>query len=248
MKLTEHITYQGNILFRYRGQIPIVIFLAAIPVIIWYTDYFSYNEYWMTTFTFLPIGLTIIGLCIRAWAVGSTPPGTSGRNTKQQVADHLNTKGVYSMVRHPLYLGNYLVWIGIVLFAMNFVFALVVTLFYWIYYERIMIAEEAFLEKKYGKRYLQWCNRTPAFIPSLGLYQKSDIPFSLKRVLRREYSGIFATVAGLLYVEVLTDYSMARKFVFDPFEASVLAVALIVTLVLRTLKHKTQLLHERQAS
>ena len=32
---------------------------------------------------------------------------TSGRNTHDQVADSLNTSGIYSIVRHPLYVGNF---------------------------------------------------------------------------------------------------------------------------------------------
>ena len=59
--------------------------------------------------------LTLSGLALRAYTVCTTPKGTSGRNTARQVADHLNTKGIYSVVRHPLYLANYLIWAGILL-------------------------------------------------------------------------------------------------------------------------------------
>ncbi|MGC9453013.1 MAG: methyltransferase family protein, partial [Oceanipulchritudo sp.] len=43
--------------------------------------------------------------------------GTSGRNTKQQVAYSLNTTGFYSVVRNPLYLGNFFMYLGIALFT-----------------------------------------------------------------------------------------------------------------------------------
>src|SRR4030095_3531295 len=98
----------------------------------------------------------------------------------KQVAEQLNTSGIYSVVRHPLYLGNYLMWIGIVLFTKNFEFVIIVSLLYWIYYERIMFAEERFLEKKFGESYLSWSLKVPAFIPALGKFQKSHIPFSVK--------------------------------------------------------------------
>jgi len=61
--------------------------------------------------TYIAIALSMFGFIIRAIAIGTTPKGTSGRNTKEgQVAESLNTKGIYSMVRHPLYLGNYFMW------------------------------------------------------------------------------------------------------------------------------------------
>ena len=62
-----------------------------------------------------------------AIAIGTSNKHTSGRSTKEQVADALNTKGIYSTVRHPLYLGNYFMWIGIVMFTYNIWFVLVVS-------------------------------------------------------------------------------------------------------------------------
>ncbi|MGB8874133.1 MAG: hypothetical protein WCC75_12145, partial [Desulfobaccales bacterium] len=44
---------------------------------------------------------------------GLPPRGTSGRNTQGQVAETLNTTGIYSLVRNPLYLGNFLIWLGL---------------------------------------------------------------------------------------------------------------------------------------
>ena len=87
---------------------------------------------------------------VRSYTIGTTPRGTSGRNTEEQVAEQLNSSGIYSTVRHPLYLGNYLMWIGIVLFTKSISFTIIVSLMYWLYYERIMFAEERFLERKFG--------------------------------------------------------------------------------------------------
>jgi len=83
-----------------------------------------------------------LGLFIRAYAVGHTPANTSGRNTKEQLADELNTTGIYSMVRHPLYLGNFFMWLGAAVLTKNGWFIVAFILLYWIYYERIMFAEE----------------------------------------------------------------------------------------------------------
>ena len=78
---------------------------------------------------------------------------------------------------------------------------LVVSLVFWLYYERIMFAEERYLERQFGEEYLDWSQRVPAFIPRFRQFQKSTIPFSLKTVLRREYSGVFALVLGFTLVD-----------------------------------------------
>ena len=58
--------------------------------------------------------------CLQAPAV-ATPPKVKWRRS-------LNTRGMYSLVRHPLYLGNYFMWMALVLATGRLDFALLVTL------------------------------------------------------------------------------------------------------------------------
>lgn len=196
----------------------------------------------------LCIAISVLGFVIRSWTIGTTPAGTSGRNTTEQVASVLNSTGIYSMVRHPLYLGNYLMWMGIVMYTYNIWFVAIVTLLYWLYYERIMFAEERFLERKFGEEYLEWSKRAPAFVPAFSKFVKTDIPFSMKSVLRREYSGFLATVIGFLFVASVRDYILTRDFEFPLMYAYVLGAAVVITLTLRTLKHATNVLQEDRRS
>ncbi|GHU14504.1 hypothetical protein FACS189441_4300 [Betaproteobacteria bacterium] len=93
-----------------------------------------------------------------------TPANTSGRNTTGgQLADCLNTTGIYSIVRHPLYLGNFLMWFGISLLTGNLWFVTAFCLIYCVYYERIMYAEEQFFRRKFGIVYTEWAAKTPVF-------------------------------------------------------------------------------------
>ena len=112
-----------------------------------------------------------------------------------QVAESLNTTGLYSVVRHPLYLGNFLMWLGVALFPRSLSFVAAVVFAFWLYYERIMIAEEAFLRERFGERFDAWADRTPAFIPSLRRWTRPRLAFSLRKVLRKEYNGLLAVVA-----------------------------------------------------
>lgn len=244
MALVNQFEKEGNFLFRHRGEIPIVLFVAAVPIIYFTNiDYLSSSS--IDILTYAAVILSFIGFLIRAISIGTTPKGTSGRNTKEgQVAESLNTSGIYSMVRHPLYLGNYLMWIGIVFFTFNWAFVIIVTLAFWLYYERIMFAEERFLERKFGEDYMNWANKTPAFIPCLRKYVKNVVPFSFVSVLRREYSGVLATVIGFVFIDDLRIYFDNSFFeIYSPAHY-ILFATLIIVLILRSLKHHTKLLSE----
>lgn len=243
MALLHSFEKSGNYLFRHRGQIPAVLFILVIPVL-YFTSSSHLSEITRTALTFLAVLISFTGFLIRAVSIGTTPKGTSGRNTKEQVAETLNRKGIYSLVRHPLYLGNYLMWIGIVVFTFNLYFVLLVSLAFWIYYERIMFAEERFLERKFGDDYMEWSKKVPAFVPCVRIYIKGDIPFSMKSVLRREYSGVLATVFSFAFIDHLRHFFETGGF--DPFRTSsyVLAGTIVITLLLRTLKHSTRVLDE----
>jgi len=244
MALINSCEKSGNWLFKHRGELPVVLFLAAIPVV-YLTDTFYLSDKIRFILTIVAAFLSVLGFVIRAIAIGTTPKGTSGRNTKEgQVAESLNTKGIYSMVRHPLYLGNYFMWIGIVLFTFNFSFVIIVSLLFWLYYERIMFAEERFLQRKFGDAYMEWAEHTPAFIPCFRKYVSNEMPLSFKNILKREYSGMLATVVGFTFIDDLRRYFDFQFFLWRTTVHYVLIVAVIIALILRSLKHYTKVFDE----
>ncbi len=247
MALIHSFESSGNFLFKYRGQIPVILFIIAIPVI-YITDYANISKTFSLTLSIISIILSVSGIIIRAISIGTTPKGTSGRNTDKQVAESLNITGIYSTVRHPLYLGNFLIWFGIVLFTYNIYFVIIVSLVFWLYYERIMFAEERFLEKKFGKDFLDWSLKVPAFIPSFKNYIKSSIKFSFKSILRREYSGILSVVFSYTFIDILRYYFMHNKIQWNRFSVYALIITALIALILRTLKHNTQILDEQGRS
>lgn len=245
MAIVNSMERSGNVLFRYRGQLPVILFVLAIPVV-YFTDLSGLTGQTKTILTWLAIFLSVLGFIIRSVAIATTPKGTSGRNTKEgQVAETLNTSGIYSIIRHPLYLGNYLMWIGIVLFTFNFWFVIVVSLLFWLYYERIMFAEERFLERKFGDAYMNWANQTPPFLPGFRKYKKNEIPFSTKTILRREYSGVLATVFGFTFIDDLRHFFSTGSFKLITNWHYALLATLLLALILRSLKHYTKVLNEK---
>lgn len=249
MALRHSFEKTGNFLFKHRGQFPLVLFAIAVPVI-FYTNNIRFLSseiaYW--SLLVVSISLSIIGQLIRSIAIAKSAKQTSGRNTWGHEAKVLNTTGIYSTVRHPLYLGNFFIWIGIVCFIGNPWFLAIATLLFWLYYERIMFSEEVFLEDEFGEEYVKWSLKTPAFIPSWKNYQKSHVSFSMKTLLRREYPGISAAIIGFLFVDFVRNWVVFGSPQWLLVHGVVLLIALIISFVLRTLKHYTKVLNEEDRS
>lgn len=255
MALIQSYEKSGDFLFKYRGQIPVLILLLAIPIL-FFTNQNLYVRLALgeatalrITVSIIAILVTVCGLALRAYTVSTTPKGTSGRNTDKQVAKQLNTKGIYSVVRHPLYLANYLIWAGILIFSLNVWAFIIVSLVYWIYYERIMFAEEAYLRQQFGEDFEEWAARVPAFIPKFSLAQKGEMQFSFKTFVRREYVTIFSTVFSYVVVDYLLFFcvnihSLQNTTASDWIRPSliILAICLVCMLIIRHLKHHTKVL------
>jgi protein-S-isoprenylcysteine O-methyltransferase Ste14 len=241
MALQEDLERSGNWLFRRRGYLPVVmicLFLVAMR------DY----EYPLRSRTFDQIweifclAVSFFGLGIRIFTIGHTPEGTSGRNTETQDAKGLNTTGLYSVMRNPLYLGNFFIYLGISLFAHLWWLTLIFVLAFWLYYERIILAEEAFLRTKFGSQFIEWAEVTPVFIPRFGGYRRPAMSFSFRNVLKREYSGFFAIIVVMFIFETLGELFAGGGLSFDRWWLALLSSGLVVWIVLRTLKRRTSIL------
>ena len=180
------------------------------------------------------------GVVVRALTVGHSPRGTSGRNTRGQQAESLSTTGMYSVVRHPLYLGNLLMGLGVALFPREPWLVLVYLLVFWIYYERIMLAEEAYLRERFGARFEAWARRTPAIVPDLRAWTPPALPFSFRTVLRREYSGVFGVIVALFALELIGDLRTGRGLKVDPMWRILLGGGFLLWASLRALKRRTR--------
>ena len=242
--LREEMTKQGSFLFRWRSYLP----LFGLPVVMLAMRSFRYpfgSHLYDTAWDLFSLGVSFSGLAIRALTVGFVPPGTSGRNTKRQKASRLNTTGAYSLVRHPLYLGNFVIVAGASLFVRSLWLSMVVALGFALYYERIISAEKSFLLKKFGSEITEWARRTPLIVPSLEDYVPSDRRFDWRMVLRREHSGFFGIVATFTFLEIVGDYIVRGVLVADRLWIVIFAVGLVTYLTLMFLKKKTDVLTPR---
>lgn len=248
MALQEEMEKQGIWLFKYRGTIPLIILVIGAILLVLKElhpeSYFIQDSSFELYFEMFCLFISLVGLGIRVYTVGHTPVNTSGRNTEKQVADTLNTTGIYSVVRHPLYLGNFFMWAGPALLTGNLWFFVSFCFFYWIYYERIMFAEEQFLRRSFGEIYITWAKSVPAFIPSFKNFKKPNLPFSWKKVLKKEKNGLTAVFL------IFTAFDILGEIIHDETNYNYFLIAGclltgVLYLVLKFLKYKTTILNEQ---
>lgn len=248
MALQEEFENQGNWLFKYRSYLPLIILVIGTILYLRAEIYpetsFIKNSYFEIYYETFALIISLLGLFIRVYTVGYSPKNTSGRNTKEgQVADTLNTTGIYSLVRHPLYLGNFLMWLGPAMLTGHLWFIVSFILFYWIYYERIMYSEEQFLRNKFGKVYLEWSKNVPAFIPKINNFKKADLTFSLKKVLKKEKNGFFALFLIFCFLDVSGEL-IKKETNYNFFLIAMCGLTGLSYVVLKFLKNKTIILEE----
>jgi hypothetical protein len=191
--------------------------------------------------------ISFTGLGIRIVTIGYTPKGTSGTNTKRQIADVLNTTGMYSVIRNPLYLGNFIIWFGISMFPRLWWFSLIVILLFWLYYERIIFAEEEFLREKFEESYLVWAEKTPVFIPNFRTWKRSEMPFSFRKALKNEYKSFFAMMVSYIALEIVGDVFAEHIFELDTMWLIILLSSSLFYTIVRILKKKTSLLDDKSS-
>lgn len=238
MALVHELENSGNWLFKRRSWLPL-FFVAGGLLMMFLGNRQSIIFDLRDEMIFL--GVSVLGEIIRIVTVGFAPRNTSGRNTAAgQVADELNITGIYSIVRHPLYVGNFLMWLGPVLFLRSVWFTIIFGLVYWLYYERIMFAEEQFLRRKFGEIYDKWSETVHAFLPYSFKYIPSKLHFSVRNVLKREYNSFVNIFVIFILLDLFRNYFLSERIYLTDMWIYLAGSAFVVWMVVRTIHKKTR--------
>ena len=241
MLIRDRLREQGERLFRGRSFLPLLLVPLGL-LALWQSR--DFESRLGATYEGLCLALTVAGLALRFAVAGSVPRGSSGRRTRSGlVADDLNTTGVYSLMRHPLYLANFLLFLGFLLAFGGFWPALTGSLIFWLYYERIALSEEHYLEREFGERYLAWARETPALLPDFRRWRPPALHFRLRSALKREYRTLCGTLLAFAVLHLLRDSLVHGRFVLGPGPATGLIGAALVFALLRFLHKRTRFLH-----
>lgn len=242
MTITDTLVHSGHWLFRRRSYLPLALFVPVLAEL--WTTPGAAERAREPVWAGACLAVNLLGLTVRLLAVGHAPQGTSGRNTQGQIAEVLNTTGLYSLVRHPLYVGNALMWLGPALLPGSWMLAALVLTMIVLFYERVAAAEEAFLGERFGREFATWVTRTPAVWPfPLSRWRPPALPFSWRSAARREYSGLYGSVVSFAVLEVVAGYVVTGRVGLSREWSAIVVAGTVTYLVLRTLKRRTRVLH-----
>jgi protein-S-isoprenylcysteine O-methyltransferase Ste14 len=141
--------------------------------------------------------ITLPGWLLRLWAAGHIDKGKV-----------LTQGGPYAMTRNPLYLGSFLMALGIILGGQGYWMLPLFCIFFATFYFSVMKAEAEHLLGMYGQEFVEYSKRVPAFFPAFQKAGTGASTFLWSRVVQnREHRN----VVGLLVAEAI----LILKFIFQ---------------------------------
>ncbi len=205
MKITDSVVRDGDRLFKWRSYAPLVL-LPILLVCLSETAKLLplANDAWHHAYLLGCYVISGFGLFIRWAVIAQAPSGTSGRCTSHKIAEQLNTRGLYSAVRHPLYVGNFIAILGIIM----------VTMLWWAVLS-LFLPTGSILSESWPPKSDFWSkNLAMNFSVGAGnscvlsFFQalaSSPYPVTIRNILRREYHGVLAVAFSIALLEFLID-------------------------------------------
>jgi len=127
--------------------------------------------------------VVVLGLLLRGAASGEL------RKNEQ-----LATTGTYAYTRNPLYLGSFIIAVGLTIAARSLWIALAMLAMLIVIYLPVIRAEESFLAEKFPE-FTDYARRVPRFIPSLSQRSRTLSSFRWELYRKhREYNAILGAV------------------------------------------------------
>lgn len=220
----------GNFLFRWRD--------ALFPAVLLALFLFS-RPRWLRgddrlddLLDAVGFAVALAGQALRAAVIGYAYIVRGGKN-KQVYADDLVTRGFFNHCRNPLYVGNILILLGLLLIWHGWLAYAVGVPFFLLGYAAIVAAEERFLGRKFGAAYAAYCARVPRWrvrLHGLG-HSLADMRFNWRRVVLKEYGSAAYWIAGACAL-MLADSLAYRPWRARPtYHAALVAAIAVVALL-----------------
>lgn len=241
---TRWVLSVGDALFRWRSYLPLGL-LPLVGLAILRATFPFGTEAADLVWEVGCVSLSLAGMALRIWTVGVAAHGTSGRNTREQKAESLNTTGPYSLIRHPLYLANGIIVMGLALFPHTWLLPPAVAALTLVYYTLIAWREEAFLRARFGKSWDEWAERVPRLWPAFGHFVPAARRWRWREALRREYHGLTLVLALPLVIDVAEDFHETGAFDLDLAWTVIAGIGVVVYVTVRLLAKRTRLLRPR---
>jgi protein-S-isoprenylcysteine O-methyltransferase Ste14 len=206
----------GNFFFHYRNVLfPVILTAGALllqPQIIF--DSPMADRILGT----LGAGMALLGEAVRFVTIGFEYIHRGGKDG-QIYAARLVRGGVYGITRNPMYVGNALIMIGlIVLFGSPWGYFILIPFFLFVY-QSIVVAEENYLRNKFGGEYHDYESAVGRYLPTLSRVAESfsGMRFNWRRIVRQEMGTVVGLTIGFILIPVWRTYYLHG---IDPSKAA----------------------------
>ena len=186
-----------NFFFKYRSYTPIPIGMMIV--------YFARpNSFYLG----LGAVLLLAGEAVRLWAVSYAGGITRTRNVG---APELCSSGPYAFVRNPLYVGNMMMYLGIVFIAGAanvYLMASTTVAFFLIQYSLIISLEEETLKGLFETNYKEYKKNVPAIFPRITPWKNPDNrrPQTLYKTIKTEKRTLQNIIFVLTLIILRTNF------------------------------------------
>ena len=139
--------------FKLRYPLSVVVLL----VIAWFA-----NPEWF----WIGLGTSVVGELLQVWCFACLQKNLI-----------LTMRGPYLLVRNPMYLGRYLLILGVVILTGSWIAIAAYTVLYYLYMYNRVIREEVRLAASFGHDLQHYYSRVNRFVPGAGLFNRLDFFF-----------------------------------------------------------------------
>jgi len=216
---------------RYRRWLPAG---AAMILFAWLEPLSGEDKFFDDLTIYTGVALCMLGQWFRLWAWGC-----NAFVGKSAVRD----RGPYALMRHPLYVGNFLILAGLtVAFNNPWAYPLLLVPFAYLYH-LISRADELRMKIHYGADYEAYAHaKVSRFLPRLSnlpLALRTTSPFNWVHAWRKEYNSCCAWLAGIGGLKIYRDalaYDWQQALHDNRFWLLVILICAAVAIILNLAK------------
>lgn len=194
----------GNFLFHYRnGIFPLLyllLFIPSPPLLAWWP-----------AGAILGSLIASLGQFLRAITIGLDYIIRGGRD-RRVYAERLVQGGIFAHCRNPLYVGNFLILVGVGVASNSIIFLSMAIPFFVFAYSAIIAAEEDYLRRKFGQEFDNYCAQVNRLVPRLSGITTTlrGMTFNWRRLVTTEYGSAYIWMAAIVLVSLKNAWLDAR--------------------------------------
>lgn len=206
-------------------------FLLVYPLLVW----MLVVAYTTERHLHLGIALILLGELLRLWAdgyVGHVKVNWTQKWRGDQKIGSLVTAGPYAFVRHPLYLGTFLIGAGFCLIAGNVGVSLAALGFFLLVYRRKMAQEETLLRDEVGTPAVVYQAAMPRWLPTFRRYPNRQGQWNWQGIVSsKEWKTLIWVAVVIITLYLREEIAQEHEF-FPPGERVKHVLLLIAALTL----------------